>query len=151
MLENNKRLEELNLGQNNFVDEDLEALKDYLGRTAIIGEALENHHKKLKDKEAIIEKNKKLKTAKKPEEPVPFVEELTLIGETYYIVKNCTLKGLNLMQNQLTENCFTPLTYILDGNPDIFITMDGKYFSKTQKDKLTDQNGKYAAAEYPHE
>ncbi len=138
LLEVNRKLEEINLGANFFIDEDLEILKKYIGKTLIAGEILENYHKRLKDKEAIIEKNKKLKSQKKAEEPVPFLEELTIIGDQNYIVKNLNLKTLNLMLNNLTGECFKSLLTILESSPELGIIIDAKLFNKHQKDILSE-------------
>ena len=73
MLEQNKKLEEINLGANHFIDEDILGLQDQLGKLGITNEEAEAIQKKARDRELIIEKNKKLKNQKKPEEPLPTV------------------------------------------------------------------------------
>jgi hypothetical protein len=138
MLEVNRKLEEINLGANLFIDEDLEVLKKYIGKLLIAGEDLENYNKKLKEKEAIIEKNKKLKTQKKPEEPLPFVEELTIIGDQNYIVKNVSIKSLNFMLNKFTGECFQTLVSILESNSELGIIIDAKLFNKQQRENLNE-------------
>jgi hypothetical protein len=148
MIEVNRKLEEINLGANFFVDEDLATFRNFIGKNQLTNEQYENHSKKLKDKEAIIEKNKKLKAQKKPEEPLPFLEEVTQIGDAFFIVKNCHLKNLNIMQNSFTEKCYETIISILEANNDILLTMDGKIFSKGLKDKLIDPFGKYGSRVY---
>jgi hypothetical protein len=148
MIEMNKKLEEINLGANHFKNNDLNAMKDGVGKFPMAQDHIEIYHKKIKERDAVIEKNKKLKAQKKPEEPLPNVEEITLIGDTYYTVKNTTLKSLNLMQNNFTETCFEDVINILDSNADFMLTIDGKIFSKTDKEKLTDPFGKYVSRVY---
>lgn len=148
MIEVNRKLEEINLGANYFVDDDLQSFRNFIGKSQLTSEQYENHSKKLKDKEAIIEKNKKLKAQKKPEEPLPFLEEVTQIGDAFFIVKNCNLKILNIMQNSFTEKCYETIISILEANSDLLLTMDGKIFPKGLKDKLVDPNGKYGSRVY---
>ncbi len=148
MIENNKKLEELNLGANHFVDDDLLGLKDLLGKIAISNEDAEAIQKKARDREMIIEKNKKLKNQKKPEEPLPIVEDINQIGEVWYIVRNNRIKNLNLMLNNFTKNCYETLTYFFDVADELFITIDGKVFSLEQRERLIDPRQKYSSRVY---
>lgn len=148
MLELNRAIEEINLGANHFTDEDLSVLKIHLGKFPMTTEDLEAHNKKVKERDLIIQKNVKLKIQKKPEEPVPMQDEVALIDEVYYVIKNVQLRNLNLMQNEFTENCFESILSIIDSNPDLLITMDGGVFNKAQKELFTDPYGKYASRIY---
>ena len=99
MLETNKKLEEINLGNNYLTDDDFALFKNYVGKIPMTHEQVEAHNQKVKARDLILEKNKKLKIQKKPEEHVPVLEEVAQIGETFYVIKNSNLKNLNLMQN----------------------------------------------------
>jgi hypothetical protein len=144
MLEVNKRIEEINLGGNYLNDSDFVKIKNILGGSPITNEQLDAYNKKVKDRDLIIEKNKKLKQLKKNEEPVPVLDEFTLIGDVYYSIKNSHLKNINLIKNSFTEKCFESLIFILDYNLNILISMDGSVFTQEQKEILLDPSGKYA-------
>lgn len=67
------------------------------GKEEFSAERVEEHKKAIKDRDTIVEKNKKAKTSKKPEEFVPIVDPLeeektvNANGEpivNYYLVKN---------------------------------------------------------------
>ena len=68
---------------------------------------------------------------------------MTQIDDKFFIVKNKTLKVLNLMQNPLTQNCFESIKYMLDYNDNLLITIDEKTFTVEQEEILLDRNGKY--------
>lgn len=139
-LEMNRKLEEVHLGKNFLVDEDIVSLKKILGKFLMSPEEVENYQKKAKERDAIMEKNKKLKNQKKPEEPIPFLEELTQIGDNYYIVRNTKLKSLNLMQNKFT-NCYDLVVNLLKQTESLFITLDNSLFDKEQRHSLTYPSG----------
>ena len=143
MLLKNKKLEEINLGNNKITDEDIEKIKNHTGIYPMTMEEVENYNKKAKERDAIIAKNNKLKIAKKPELEVPYLDEMTQIDDKFFIVKNKTLKVLNLMQNPLTQNCFESIKYMLDYNDNLLITIDEKTFTVEQEEILLDRNGKY--------
>lgn len=144
MLAENKKLEEINLGGNSFTDEDLIAIKDCIGKIQLSPDDVENYHRRLKEREAIIEKNKKQKAAKKPEDPVPNIEEVVQQGDHYFIMKNTKLRTLNIMQNNFTEECFETVIQMLDLSQDLLLTIDNKIFSKNLRDKLNHPHSKYA-------
>ena len=129
MLEINKKLEEINLGGNNLKDEDLVMIKNSLGKIELNSEEIESYLRRFKDREVILEKNKKLKAGKKPEEAVPYIEEVLQQGESYFLMKNTKLRSFNLMQNSFTEECFDTIIAILELNQDLLLTIDNKLFS----------------------
>jgi len=148
VIEQNKKLEEINLGANYFVDQDIVGLKDLIGKLGISNEEAEAIQKKARDREGIIERNKKLKSQKKPEEPLPIVEDITQIGEYWYIIRNNRIKNLNLMLNNFTKNCYETLTNLLDISDELFITIDSKVFSYEQREKLIDPRQRYSSRVY---
>lgn len=148
MLNENKKLEEINLGGNSFTNEDLIAIKNCIGKIQLSADEVENYLRRQKEREAINEKNKKQKAAKKPEDPVPYIEEVVQQGELYFIMKNTKLRTLNVMQNSFTEECFETVIQILDLNPDLLLTIDNKIFSKNLRDKLNHPHSKYASRIY---
>ena len=134
-LETNKRLEEVNLGKNFLVDDDLFLIKKVLGKFLMTLEEVETLQKKMKEKEAIVEKNKKLKNQKKPEEPLPVLDEMIQIGDSFYIIKNNKIRSINLMQNKFT-NCYEVIVAILKQTDALFITIDNAVFDKEQRQTL---------------
>jgi hypothetical protein len=144
MLENNKKLEDINLGGNYFFDSDFAKIKNILGGSPVTNEQLEAYNKKIKERDLIIEKNKKLKLQKKNEEVVPVIDEFILVGDVYYSIKNKYLRNLNIIKNSFTRSCYEDLLFILDMNANLFITMDSSIFTPEQRETLLEPSGKYA-------
>ena len=143
MLLFNRKLEDINLGKNFFDDECIDKLKDNLGKTLMSQEDVADYNKKVKERDAIIKANAKLKQQKKPENEVPFLYEMMLIQDQNYLVKNKDLKIINLMLNPLTDKCYESLINIFDNNPDMFITIDNKVLSEEHKNSFLDKKSKY--------
>lgn len=144
LLEVNKKLEEINLGGNFFKNEDLSMIKNSIGKVLLTGDELEEYQKKAKERDAIVERNKKAKLAKKQEENVPYLEEVTMIDDKVYIIKNIKVRTLNLMQNNFTEEVYETVINMLDLNPDLLLTIDNKIFPKLIREKLNHPHSKYA-------
>lgn len=136
LLELNKKIEEINFGKNFLVDEDLVTFKRCVGKFLMTQEEVEIHQKKIKDRDAIIEKNKKLKNQRKPEEPVPVLEEMAQIGDSFYIIRNTKLKSVNFMQNRF-KSIFELVILIFRQTDSLFMTLDHALFDKEQRHNLT--------------
>jgi hypothetical protein len=67
----NRSLEYLGLSKLNLTSEMITPIFDMIGRFPFPEDQVENQLAEIKKKDAIIEKNKKLKASKKAEEPVP--------------------------------------------------------------------------------
>ena len=143
MLLNNRKLEDINLGKNYFDDECISKLKDNLGKFLMNQEEVIEYNKKVKEREAIIKANAKLKQQKKPENEVPFLYEMQMIEDQYYTIKNKNLKIINFMKNPLTDKCYDSLINIFDNCPYIFITIDNKVLSEEHKNSFLDKKSKY--------
>lgn len=143
MLTNNKKLEEINLGGNFIGDEIFEIMKGNVGKFKLSSEELEEYNKKSKERQEIINKNIKLKAQKKPELEVPFLDDLVVIDEESYIVKNDTLKEVNLIENKLTEKCFDNMLIVLKEGEKIKISIDYKIFTIKQKNMISTQSGDF--------
>ena len=102
-----------------------------------------DYNKKVKERDAIIKANAKLKQQKKPENEVPFLYEMMTIQDQNYLVKNKDLKNINFMLNPLTDKCYDSIINIFDNCPDMFITIDNKVLSEEHKNSLLDKKGKY--------
>ena len=143
MLLNNRKLEDINLGKNYFNDECLDKLKDNVGKFPMTQEEVVEYNKKVKERDAIIKANAKLKMQKKQENEVPFLYEMQMIEEQNYLVKNKDLKNINFMLNPLTDKCYDSLINIFDNCPDMFITIDNKVLSEEHKNNFLDKKSKY--------
>jgi len=105
------------------------------GKEEFSAERVEEHKKAIKDRDTVVEKNKKAKTSKKPEEFVPVVDPLeeektvNANGEpivNYYLVKNPQFRHVNLCLNDLDETFKEPLSQLMKRTPDEFgVTMSG--------------------------
>jgi hypothetical protein len=76
ILSNNRVLEYLGLSKLNLVTDDVIPLFGLLGKFPFPEDQVESHLAKLKARDGIVEKNKKLKSQKKPEEPVPVLDNI---------------------------------------------------------------------------
>ena len=102
-----------------------------------------DYNKKVKERDQIIKQNTKLKLQKKQEIEVPFLHEMQLIEDQYYLIKNKDLKLINLMQNPLTDKCYDTLIKIFDICPEMFITLDYKVLSEEHRNTFLDKKSKY--------
>ena len=76
MLETNRTLEYLGLAKNGIQNEHVAMITHQIGRMVFPSDQVDAHMNKIKQRDVIIEKNKKLKTSKKPEEPVPILDNI---------------------------------------------------------------------------
>lgn len=134
----NRRLEEVNFGNNHLTDESLKIIKSNYGKFEMNETDIEEYKKFEKERQDIIRQNTKLKLAKKPELEVPHIDELKEIDGVFYSVKNDVIKLFNLTQNNFTENSFEDLIGILNGLPDTNVTVDFKSYNQEQKNKIND-------------
>jgi len=88
----------------------------------------------------VIEKNKKLKASKKPEEPVPLldnIESATYTGadgqevQGYVLLKNVQFKHINLCANEINDECKESVIQLMRRtNDDFSITLAGNPINK---------------------
>ncbi len=74
MLDVNRNLEYLGLAKCGIEAHHAQKLFEQIGKIPFPQDQVEAHQAKIKARDAIIEKNKKLKATKKPEEPVPLLD-----------------------------------------------------------------------------
>lgn len=79
ILNGNRSIEYFGLSKLNLSTEMVLPLFNLIGRFPFPADDVENHLKELKARDGIIEKNKKLKSQKKPEEPVPQLDDIEAI------------------------------------------------------------------------
>jgi len=72
----NRSLEYLGLSKLRIDTEMITPLFEMIGRFPFPEDQVENQLAELKKRDAIVEKNKKLKASKKPEEPVPQLDNI---------------------------------------------------------------------------
>lgn len=93
-----------------------------------------------------IEKNKKLKTAKKPEDPVPVLDNLEskvskdaegMEVTNWFLLKNPQFRHLNLCLNQVDDSVVEDIEQALKLTPDDFcFTLSGNPISEDQVAKI---------------
>lgn len=119
VLEANRTLEYFGLSKLGLTNDNIKPIFKVIGKFPFPEDQVESHKAALKNRDAIIEKNKKLKAGKKPEEPVPVLDDIVQIptkndaGETVQIwvtIKNPQLKHINLCLNDITDEIEPVLT-----------------------------------------
>lgn len=130
--EHNKTLEFIGLAKNNLKLTDIQELLASIGKKPFPEEEAEAYIKKMKERDAIIEKNKKMKAAKKPEEPVPLIDDIEQQEDgSWMMVQNGHIRHLNLCMNPIGNEAQDAITDLLHGTPNEFsITLSGTNFSK---------------------
>lgn len=128
----NKSLEFIGLAKNNLTIEDVQPLLDCIGKTPFPEEDADAHIKKMKERDAIIEKNKKLKASKKPEEPVPLIDDIEQLDDgSWVMVKNGQLRHINLCMNPIGNDSKQVILDLLKRTPTEFsITLSGTQMTK---------------------
>lgn len=140
----NRKLEEINFGNNSIGDDALEMIKNHYGKFVMSQEEVDAYNKQLKERQEIINKNNKARAAKKPEIEVPYLDEMVTIEGVNYILKNATIKVFTLIQNKFTPMCFESLLGIMNGNDEAGVTIDYNSFLQDQRDQLNSSTSKYA-------
>ena len=113
-LTDNKCLETLNLGNNYFTDSFISGIKNFLGVFHLSSpEEVADYQRKIKERDAIVSKNVKLRNSKKPELEVPFLFPLEQRGNEFFVVKNEKIKNVNLMKNKFTDKACQDIIDIL--------------------------------------
>lgn len=86
----------------------------------------------MKERDAIIEKNKKLKASKKPEDPVPLIDDIEQQEDgSWVIVKNGQIRHINLCMNPIGDDSKDDILDLLKRTPNEFsITLSGTQISK---------------------
>ena len=135
VFEQNRSLEFLGLAKNKLQTQDLVPILNCFGRVEFPADQVEAYQAELKKRDAIIEKNKKLKQQKKPEEPVPIMDSLESETErdaegnettNWFKVRCPQFKHLNFCLNAIDDEIAPKLEEVLMGTPDDFgFTLSG--------------------------
>ena len=139
VFEQNRSLEFLGLAKNGLTTEDILPIFDSFGRVPLPADQVEIYQNELKKRDAIIEKNKKLKQQKKPEEPVPILDLLESETvrdaegneQTIWFLQRCPqFQHLNLCLNRIDDEAAAKIEDVLERTPDDFgVTLSGNPMS----------------------
>ena len=115
---------------------------DCFGRVPFPADQVEAYQAELKKRDAIIEKNKKLKQQKKPEDPVPIMDsiesEITRDADgnestNWFLLRCPQFKHLNFCLNQIDDEIAPKIEDVLMRTPDDFgFTLSGNPISNPQ-------------------
>lgn len=139
VFEQNRSLEFLGLAKNRLTSDDLLPLLDCFGRVPFPADQVEAYQGELKKRDAIIEKNKKLKQQKKPEEPVPILDSIeSEVGRdtdgneatNWFLMRCPQFKHLNFCLNAIDDEIAAKVEDVLMRTPDDFgFTLSGNPIS----------------------
>ncbi len=125
----------MGLAKNNLTTEDVMPILDSFGRVALPADQVEAYQGELKKRDAIVEKNKKLKQQKKAEEPVPILDQLDSEivrdgdgNETtnWFLLRCPQFKHVNLCLNKIDDEMAAKIEDVLVRTPDDFgFTLSG--------------------------
>lgn len=145
LFENNRSLEYLGLAKNGLTSADIAPMLEHFGRFPFPADQVAAHQAKLKERDAIVEANKKTK-GKKPDVPVPVVDNLESKTSkdsegneitNWFLQKNPQFRHLNLCLNQLDEFAIPALEKTLSLTLDDFcFTLSGNSFSEEDIQQL---------------
>ena len=146
VFEQNRTLEFVGLAKNNLTTENIEPLLASFGKVPFPADQVEAYQNELKKRDQIIEKNKKLKSQKKPEDPVPILDQLeSEVGKdaegnevtNYFLLKCPQFKHLNLCLNKINDESMNQIQTVLSQTPDDFgITLSGNQISDTVAERI---------------
>ncbi len=135
VFETNRTLEYLGLAKNNLESADITSLMRCFGKFPFPADQVVAYQTKLKDRDALIEKNKKLKAAKKPEDPVPVMDQIESKIQkdaegnevtNWFMIKNPQFRHLNLCLNNIEDTAQEDIENALKNTPDDFcLTLSG--------------------------
>ena len=123
----NKTLEFIGLAKNNLTLEDFKPLLDIIGRFPFDADGVDEHQKKIKERDQIAEKNKKVKPGN-PKEKVPGVDAIEQNEETqeWSILKNWHIRHVNMCLNPIDDSAREYLMELMGRTPAEFsITLSG--------------------------
>ena len=139
VFEQNRSLEFLGLAKNKLSTEDVLPILDCFGRIPLPADQVEAYQAELKKRDAVIEKNKKLKQQKKPEEPVPILDaiESEVVRDAdgnettnWFLLRCPQFKHLNLCLNSIDDEVTAKIEDVLMRTPDDFgFTLSGNPMS----------------------
>ncbi len=140
VFETNRTLEYVGVAKNNLETADIIPMIKSFGRFPFPTDQVVAYQAKLKERDATIEKNKKLKASKKPEEPVPVMDLIESKNNkdqdgndtvNWFMLKNPQFRHLNLCLNSIEDSAQEEIEAALRITPDDFcFTLSGNAFSE---------------------
>ena len=140
VFETNRTLEYVGIAKNNLETVDIIPMIRSFGRFPFPTEQVAAYQAKLKERDAIIEKNKKLKASKKPEENVPVMDIIESKNQkdsdgnevvNWFMLKNPQFRHLNLCLNNIDDTAQEEIEAALRITPDDFcFTLSGNPLSE---------------------
>lgn len=95
-----------------------------IGKKEISKDQIVEYEAQQKDKAQIIEKNKKLRTLKKPEAFVPVIDPLSEKDGVSYIYHNKNMQFINLMENRFEVEVIDVLRKCVSKAIDLMFSLD---------------------------
>ena len=161
ILNGNRSIEYFGLSKLNLTTEMVLPLFDLIGRFPFPADEVENHLKELKARDGIVEKNKKLKSQKKPEEPVPQLDDIEAIKrineqgeeiEEWVTIKNPQIKHLNFCMNAIDDDIEKTINDVIDRTDDGFsITLSSNKVQEEVIERLHNKITKLHRAQVDHQ
>eukprot|EP00826_Nyctotherus_ovalis_P008632 TRINITY_DN12242_c0_g1_i3.p2 TRINITY_DN12242_c0_g1~~TRINITY_DN12242_c0_g1_i3.p2 ORF type:complete len:181 (-),score=70.65 TRINITY_DN12242_c0_g1_i3:89-631(-) len=139
----NTSLELLGVGSMDLTIEELEPLLMEFGRVRITEEEGKELEAKIAARDAIVEKNKKVKGKK--QEPVPVVNSLEKDDDNnYYEIRKPNFKQLSIGYNKLDESALEALDKLMERTSEkLVVTVPSKYLdNKLYVDSLAKYNAR---------
>lgn len=135
-------LEYLGLGNNNLSDlSKLKSMLSRIGKRPISKEQALEYEAKVKERTQIIEKNKKLRTLKKPEAFVPVLDPMTEKDGQNFIYFNSRMQFINLMENNFEVEVIEILRECLSSAIDLMFSVERNQVQFENLEKLRMLNG----------
>ena len=153
IFETNRSIEYFGLAKLGLNNDHAKCLFNQIGKFPFPEDQVENQLAELKKRDVIVEKNKKLKASKKPEEPVPTLDSIEQItkkndaGETIQVwvtSKNPQVKHFNFCMNDLNDDLEPCLSEVLNRTPDDFgVTVSSNKMSEEAVESLHEKIRKW--------
>eukprot|EP00357_Protocruzia_adherens_P022387 CAMPEP_0114981222 /NCGR_PEP_ID=MMETSP0216-20121206/5419_1 /TAXON_ID=223996 /ORGANISM="Protocruzia adherens, Strain Boccale" /LENGTH=378 /DNA_ID=CAMNT_0002342859 /DNA_START=21 /DNA_END=1158 /DNA_ORIENTATION=+ len=124
LIEESKSLEALDLSHLQFSQASISKFQNIIGKHPFPAEEVDAHVKKEKERDQIVEKNRKSKNTKKPvEEFVPKVDPIENMEDDGWVIwKNPNLRHLNISFNKLGDAAGTLVHHFIKKTKDATIT-----------------------------
>jgi hypothetical protein len=112
-----------------------------IGKIEVSKEEIDDYELRIKDRNQIIEKNKKLRTLKKPEAFVPVIDPLSEKDGVIYIYKNKNMQFINLMENRFEVEVIDVLRSCVSKAIDLMFSLERNKVKFENMEKLRMLNG----------
>lgn len=146
MLNVNRNLEYLGLAKCNLQAAQASKVFEQIGKIPFPQDQVDAYQVKIKARDAILEKNKKQKAAKKPEDPVPAMDMIEQSSYTnsegneiqgWVLLKNVQFKHINMCSNDINDESKEAITALIRRtNDDFGITIAGNPITKAIVDSF---------------